>query len=83
MDDTSGVKQGEPLLRLRGISKRFTGVRALDLVDLDVHAGELHVLFGENGAGKSTLINVISGTFPPDEGGDPAPDGDPRGLEIE
>ena len=68
MDDTSGVKQGEPLLRLRGISKRFTGVRALDLVDLDVHAGELHVLFGENGAGKSTLINVISGTFPPDEG---------------
>ncbi|MFN5280414.1 sugar ABC transporter ATP-binding protein [Bradyrhizobium sp.] len=57
-----------PLLQLRGISKRFTGVRALDRVDLDVRAGELHVLFGENGAGKSTLINVVSGTFPPDEG---------------
>ena len=55
-------------LQLRGISKRFTGVRALDRVDLDVRAGELHVLFGENGAGKSTLINVVSGTFPPDEG---------------
>src|SRR5262245_48381359 len=57
-----------PLLQLRGISKHFTGVRALDRVDLDVHAGELHVLFGENGAGKSTLINVVSGTFPPDGG---------------
>src|SRR6516225_7816642 len=58
----------EPLLALRGISKRFTGVQALDKVDLDVRAGELHVLFGENGAGKSTLINVVAGTFPPDEG---------------
>ena len=57
-----------PLLELRGISKRFTGVLALDRVNLDVRVGELHVLFGENGAGKSTLINVVSGTFPPDEG---------------
>ncbi|MCW6509679.1 sugar ABC transporter ATP-binding protein [Lichenifustis flavocetrariae] len=61
-------RQDAPLLELKGISKRFTGVRALDGVDLDVRAGELHVLFGENGAGKSTLINVISGSFPPDEG---------------
>ncbi|KQT52510.1 MULTISPECIES: sugar ABC transporter ATP-binding protein [unclassified Aureimonas] len=60
--------ESEPLLRLAGISKRFTGVLALDRVDVDVRAGELHVLFGENGAGKSTLINVISGTFPPDGG---------------
>ena len=58
----------EPLLRLSGVSKRFTGVLALDGVDLDVRAGELHVLFGENGAGKSTLINVVAGTFPPDGG---------------
>ena len=62
------LTQAAPLLALRGISKRFSGVRALDRVDLDVRAGELHVLFGENGAGKSTLINVIAGTFPPDEG---------------
>ncbi|MDF2618535.1 MAG: transporter related protein [Xanthobacteraceae bacterium] len=62
------VAAAAPLLELKGISKRFTGVRALDHVDLDVRAGELHVLFGENGAGKSTLINVIAGTFPPDEG---------------
>ena len=60
--------RNEPLLSLRGISKRFPGVKALDGVDLEVRAGELHVLFGENGAGKSTLINVVAGTFAPDEG---------------
>jgi ribose transport system ATP-binding protein len=58
----------EPLLRMRGITKRFPGVLALDGVDLDVRKGELHVLFGENGAGKSTLINVIAGTFHADAG---------------
>src|SRR5712692_9980675 len=68
MDTNTDLKRTEPLLELRGISKRFTGVLALDRVDLDVRAGELHVLFGENGAGKSTLINVIAGTFPPNEG---------------
>ena len=68
MDANSDLKRTEPLLELRGISKRFTGVLALDQVGLDVRAGELHVLFGENGAGKSTLINVIAGTFPPNEG---------------
>ncbi|MBO0903348.1 sugar ABC transporter ATP-binding protein [Jiella sonneratiae] len=61
-------RPGEPLLVLAGVTKRFPGVLALDHVDLDVRAGELHVLFGENGAGKSTLINVIAGTFPPSGG---------------
>ena len=56
------------LLEMAGISKRFPGVLALDQVDFDLRAGEVHVLFGENGAGKSTLINVIAGTFPPDQG---------------
>ncbi len=58
----------EPLLSIRGMTKRFPGVVALDGVDLDVEAGDLHVLFGENGAGKSTLINIVAGTFPPDGG---------------
>jgi ribose transport system ATP-binding protein len=56
------------VLRLSGITKRFPGVLALDGVDFDLRAGEAHVLFGENGAGKSTLINVVAGSFPPDEG---------------
>jgi len=62
------AEAGPRLLQLSGISKRFPGVLALDKVDFDLKAGEVHVLFGENGAGKSTLINVIAGTFSPDEG---------------
>jgi len=57
-----------PLLTLRGITKRFPGVRALHRARLDVWAGEVHVLFGENGAGKSTLINLIAGVYAPDAG---------------
>ena len=57
-----------PLLRMRGIVKQFPGVRALDGVDLDVHAGEVHCLLGQNGAGKSTLIKVLSGAHQPDAG---------------
>ena len=56
------------LLRLSAITKRFPGVLALSDVDLEVRAGEVHVLFGENGAGKSTLINIMAGTFAPDAG---------------
>ncbi|MDL4771904.1 sugar ABC transporter ATP-binding protein [Actinomadura xylanilytica] len=58
----------EPLLRMRGIAKRFPGVRALDGVDLDVRPGEVHCLLGQNGAGKSTLIKVLAGAHQPDEG---------------
>jgi ribose transport system ATP-binding protein len=59
---------GEPLLAMRGIVKQFPGVRALDGVDLDVAAGEVHCLLGQNGAGKSTLIKVLAGAHPPDAG---------------
>jgi ribose transport system ATP-binding protein len=57
-----------PFLELRGISKRFPGVIALNDVNLDVRAGEVHALLGENGAGKSTLIKTIAGVYRPDEG---------------
>ena len=56
------------MLELTGISKRFGGTRALDDVDFDLQAGEVHVLFGENGAGKTTLINVITGNVRQDKG---------------
>jgi len=57
-----------PLLHMRGISKRFPGVRALDDVSLMVGRGEIHGLLGENGAGKSTLMKILAGVYPPDEG---------------
>ena len=58
----------EVLLTMSGIVKTFPGVRALDGVDLDVRAGEVHCLLGQNGAGKSTLIKVLAGAHQPDEG---------------
>jgi ribose transport system ATP-binding protein len=56
------------LLQMRGITKHFSGVRALDGVDLDVRPGEVHCLLGQNGAGKSTLIKVLAGAHRPDAG---------------
>ncbi|MGA8228771.1 MAG: sugar ABC transporter ATP-binding protein, partial [Xanthobacteraceae bacterium] len=54
--------------RLQGISKQFGATLALDGVDFDVGAGEIHAVVGENGAGKSTLIRILSGVHRPDRG---------------
>ena len=59
---------GAPLLDVRGLSKRYPGVLALDHVDFALKAGEVHILFGENGAGKSTLISILAGANRPSEG---------------
>ncbi|MFI6501623.1 sugar ABC transporter ATP-binding protein [Nonomuraea typhae] len=56
------------MMRVSGLVKRFPGVVALDGVDLDVRAGEIHALVGENGAGKSTLVKALAGIHMPDAG---------------
>jgi simple sugar transport system ATP-binding protein len=53
---------------MKGITKTFLGVRALQNVDFELRAGEIHALMGENGAGKSTLIKVLTGVYPKDAG---------------
>ncbi|MBS2534027.1 sugar ABC transporter ATP-binding protein [Catenulispora sp. NF23] len=64
MPDTTS----QPVLELRGVSKRFGAVQALTDVDLAVHSGEVLALVGDNGAGKSTLVKTISGVNQPDDG---------------
>jgi ribose transport system ATP-binding protein len=82
-EQKSGGAVAAPLLQMRGIVKAFPGVRALDGVDLDVRAGEVHCLLGQNGAGKSTLIKVLAGAHQPDAGeitwrGEPVRLGNPQ-----
>ncbi|MFD9408118.1 sugar ABC transporter ATP-binding protein [Streptomyces sp. NPDC059989] len=59
---------GDPLVRVRGLGKRFGGTLALASVDLDIHRGSILALLGPNGAGKSTLIKVLAGVHHADEG---------------
>jgi rhamnose transport system ATP-binding protein len=62
------IKMSDYILELKGITKIFPGVKALDNVHFQLKEGEIHALMGENGAGKSTFIKVITGVHQPEEG---------------
>ncbi|UQI45277.1 sugar ABC transporter ATP-binding protein [Streptomyces sp. HU2014] len=64
----TNVRSPQPLVRIRGLGKRFGGTLALDSVDLDIDPGGVLALLGPNGAGKSTLIKVLAGVHHADEG---------------
>ncbi len=65
---TTAHDAGEPILRLRGIGKKFGAVTAVEDIALDVHKGEVVALVGDNGAGKSTLVKVLAGVHQPTSG---------------
>lgn len=73
----------EPVLRVRGLARRFGGVAAVDAVDLDLLPGEIHALIGPNGAGKTTLVNLITGELRPDRGRVILGGQDVTGLAVE
>jgi branched-chain amino acid transport system ATP-binding protein len=62
------TESAAPILRLRGVGRRFGGLQAVREVDLEVRPGERRAVLGPNGAGKTTLFNVIAGEFPPTSG---------------
>ncbi|HYE66479.1 MAG TPA: sugar ABC transporter ATP-binding protein [Pyrinomonadaceae bacterium] len=62
------MSDANPVLRMEGITKTFSGVKALDRVDFSLRHGEVHALVGENGAGKSTLIKIMTGAYARDSG---------------
>ena len=69
--DTSNMglaAKPEPLLALRGLTRRFGGLTAVDQIDLELAAGELISIIGPNGAGKTTLFNLVTGLDRPDAG---------------
>ena len=58
----------QPILRTKGLTKRFGGLVATDALDFDVRGGEVHAVIGPNGAGKTTLVNQLIGELAPDAG---------------
>jgi ribose transport system ATP-binding protein len=66
MNELNAAKR--PFIEMHGITKSFSGMKALSNITLDVYRGEIHCLVGENGAGKSTLMKVLSGGYQPDGG---------------
>ena len=62
------TSESDTHVSMRGITKRFGGVTALDNVDLDAHGGEVLAIVGDNGAGKSTLIKILTGVYQPTSG---------------
>jgi ribose transport system ATP-binding protein len=71
----SGPSITAPTLEMRGVSKTFPGVKALNQVELKAWGGEVLALMGENGAGKSTLMKILSGAYQADPGGEIQIDG--------
>jgi branched-chain amino acid transport system ATP-binding protein len=67
-DPAQSTEAAAPILRLRGVGRRFGGVHAVRDVDLEIRPGERRAILGPNGAGKTTLFNVISGEFGPTSG---------------
>jgi ABC-type sugar transport system ATPase subunit len=66
--DSKHMSERTPIISLKGCTKRFGGVLAVNQVDLDIYPGEVHGLVGENGAGKSTLMRILAGFYPDYEG---------------
>ena len=76
---TDEQRDPEPIIEVRGVSRRFGSTQALDGASLALYPGEVHALIGENGAGKSTLIKVMTGVEQPDTG-ELVVDGQPRSI---
>jgi branched-chain amino acid transport system ATP-binding protein len=69
MADNLNHQADARLLSLRGLTRRFGGLTAVDAIDLDLAKGELVSIIGPNGAGKTTLFNLVTGLDRPDAGG--------------
>ena len=75
------MRSEKPILSIRGLTKDYGGVRALNDVSLDIYEGELLFIVGDNGAGKSTLVNILSGVVSPNAGSEILFEGQPAGID--